>query len=541
MRRPAFRFFSAAAMLLTATSLAAPVVADENTPPQLTTPDRIETHLGRLEFRDGIPTEATAEKRYSYLDLTRGVESFLNGFSGVSMYAIRQGFRDAGVEDGDVLIFSGLMDSKSLFLTANADTIYFWSYLDLSKGPLVVEVPPQSLGIFDDMWFRWIVDFGLAGPDRGQGGKYLLLPPGYRGPLPEGGYFIARSRTNGVGLIARAFLENNDPAPAVARIKSGLKIYPYVAGSYGSSVGAFLNGKGALGQLSEPATPKFVEGTGREMNTVPPNDASFYEMLDSLVQEEPAEALDPELAGQFAGIGIVKGKSFDPDDRMRNLLATAAIIGNAASRTVGTRARPSEGFAYYTDTKSYWSNPLFAGGYEFMNPPPEITKEGVKPYPSTGARTLDARTSFFYLATVITPAMVMRLTNIGSQYLATFYDAEGNPFDGAKTYKVKLPPEIPAAKFWSLTVYDNQTRSMLQTEQRFPRAGSQSFPTPAALANEDGSTVIYFGPKRPDDVKEGNWIQTVPGKGWFVILRLYSPLETFFDKTWRPGEIDEVK
>jgi hypothetical protein len=541
MRRPAFRFFSAAAMLLTATSLAAPVVADENTPPQLTTPDRIETHLGRLEFRDGIPTEATAEKLYSYLDLTRGVESFLNGFSGVSMYAIRQGFRDAGVEDGDVLIFSGLMDSKSLFLTANADTIYFWSYLDLSKGPLVVEVPPQSLGIFDDMWFRWIVDFGLAGPDRGQGGKYLLLPPGYRGPLPEGGYFIARSRTNGVGLIARAFLENNDPAPAVARIKSGLKIYPYVAGSYGSSVGAFLNGKGALGQLSEPATPKFVEGTGREMNTVPPNDASFYEMLDSLVQEEPAEALDPELAGQFAGIGIVKGKSFDPDDRMRNLLATAAIIGNAASRTVGTRARPSEGFAYYTDTKSYWSNPLFAGGYEFMNPPPEITKEGVKPYPSTGARTLDARTSFFYLATVITPAMVMRLTNIGSQYLATFYDAEGNPFDGAKTYKVKLPPEIPAAKFWSLTVYDNQTRSMLQTEQRFPRAGSQSFPTPAALANEDGSTVIYFGPKRPDDVKEGNWIQTVPGKGWFVILRLYSPLETFFDKTWRPGEIDEVK
>jgi hypothetical protein len=541
MTRPVFRLFSATA-LLAAGWLVAPhvVTAQSDTPPQLTTPNRIETHLGRLEFRDGIPTEETAAKLYDYLDLTRGVESFLNGFSGVSMYAIRQGFRDAGVKDGDVLIFSGLMDSKSLFLTANADTIYFWSYLDLSKGPLVVEVPPQSLGIFDDMWFRWIVDFGLAGPDRGQGGKYLVLPPGYRGPLPEGGYFIARSRTNGVGLIARAFLENNDPAPAVARIKSGLNIYPYVAGSYGSSIGAFLNGKGPLGQLSEPAAPTFVEGTGREMNTVPPNDASFYEMLNALVQEEPAEALDPELAGQFAGIGIVKGKTFDPDDRLRNLLATAAIIGNAASRTVATRARPSEGFAYYTDTKSYWSNPLFAGGYEFMAPPPEITKEGVKPYPSTGARTLDARTSFFYLATVITPAMVMRLTNIGSQYLGSFYDADGKPFDGAKTYKVKLPSEIPAAKFWSLTVYDNQTRSMLQTEQRFPRAGSQSFPTPAAIANEDGTTAIYFSPKLPDGVKQGNWIQTVPGKGWFVLLRLYSPLETFFDKTWRPGEIEEV-
>jgi hypothetical protein len=402
-------------------------------------------------------------------------------------------------------------------------------------------VPPQSLGIFDDMWFRWISDFGLAGPDRGQGGKYLLLPPGYRGSLPEGGFFVARSRTNSVGLIARAFLENNDPAPAVARIKSTLKIYPYVAGGYGSSIGNFLRGKGPLGQLSEPATPRFVEGTGLAMNTVPPNDVSFFKMLNTLVQQEPADALDPELAGQFAAIGIVKGNSFEPDDRLRNLLATAAIIGNAASRTVGIRARASEGFAYYPDTKSFWSNPLFAGGYEFMTPPPEITKEGLKPYPNTGARMLDARTSFFYLATVITPAMVMRLTDIGSQYLGSFYDEDGNPFDGAKTYKVKLPPNIPAAKFWSLTVYDNQTRSMLQTEQRFPRAGSQSFPTPAALANEDGSTAIYFGPKLPDGVKPGNWIQTVPGKGWFVILRLYSPLEPFFDKTWRPGEITEVK
>ncbi|MFZ0496447.1 MAG: DUF1254 domain-containing protein [Methylocella sp.] len=507
-------------------------------PPELTTPERVESRLGQLQFRDGIPTAKTAEKIYAYLDFSRGVETFLNGFSGVSMYAIRKGFRDSGVKDNDILIFSGLMDSKSLFLTANADTIYFWGYLDLSKGPMVVEVPPESLGIFDDMWFRWILDFGLAGPDRGQGGKYLVLPPGYDGPLPEGGYFIAHSRTNGVGLIARTFLDNNDPTPAVARIKAGLKIYPYVPGSYGSSIGAFLNGKGPLGQLSTPASPRFVEGTGRVMNTVPPNDTSFYEMLDALVQEEPAEALDPELAGQFAAIGIVKGRPFKPNDRLRKVLTEAAALGNAASRTIGTRARAAEGFTYYPD--SFWSNPLFAGGYEFMNPPPEITKKGVKPYPSTGARALDARTSFFYLATVITPAMVMRLTNIGSQYLGTFYDAKGNPLDGAKTYKVMLPPNIPAAKFWSFTVYDNQSRSMLQTAQRFPRAGSQSFPTPAAVANAVGSTAVYFSPRRPVGVPEGNWIQTTPGKGWFVLLRLYSPLQSFFDKSWRPGEIELV-
>ncbi len=529
--------------LLMLTSCVWPASAKAQTdaalPPQITTPARVETPLGPLEFRDGIPNAETAAKVFDNLDLTRGVDTFLNGFSGVSMYAIRKGFRDAGVKDNDILIFSGLMDSKSLFLTANADTIYFWGYLDLSKGPVVVEVPTQTLGIFDDMWFRWILDFGLAGPDRGQGGKYLLVPPGYDGPLPQGGYFIAHSRTNGVGLIARAFLENNDPKPAVARIKNGLKIYPYVDGSYGSSIGAFLNGNGPLGKLSAPASPTFVEGTGRVMNTVPPNDASFYAMLNALVQEEPASALDPELGGQFAAIGIVKGGRFRPDDRMRKILAEAAALGNASSRTIGTRARPGEGFLYYPN--SSWSNPLFVGGYEFMTPPPEVVKGVVKPFPNTGARTLDARTAFFYLATVITPAMVMRLTNIGSQYLGTFYDAQGNPFDGATTYKISLPPNIPAAKFWSLTLYDNQSRSMLATAQRFPRAGSQGFPTPAAVANADGSTTVYFGPTRPDGIGAGNWIQTVPGKGWFVLLRLYSPLQPFFDKTWRPGDIEIVK
>src|SRR6516162_9171980 len=192
MRAIASALLAAAAILEPSFSFAQTYAPN---PPQITTPEHVGSPIGGLDFRDGIPSAGTAAKLYDYLDLTRGVEAFLNGFSGVSMYAIRKGFRDAGVKDNDVLIFSGLMDSKSLFLTANADTIYFWGYLDLSKGPLVVEVPAESLGIFDDMWFRWILDFGAAGPDRGQGGKYLVLPPGYDGQLPEGGYFIARSRT----------------------------------------------------------------------------------------------------------------------------------------------------------------------------------------------------------------------------------------------------------------------------------------------------------------------------------------------------------
>jgi hypothetical protein len=172
---------------------------------------------------------------------------------------------------------------------------------------------------------------------------------------------------------------------------------------------------------------------------------------------------------------------------------------------------------------------LFPGGYTFETPPPEVTPEGIKPYPPTGARTLNLRTMFFFGYTGITPAMCMRLTNLGSQYLVAFKDAENNDYDGAKSYTVTLPPDIPAVRFWSLTLYDNQTRSMLQTPQRFPRAGSQSYPSPAAEADADGSTTVHFGPEKPDGVSEGNWIQTAPGKGFFVILRLsarWSPSST---------------
>jgi hypothetical protein len=219
------------------------------------------------------------------------------------------------------------------------------------------------------------------------------------------------------------------------------------------------------------------------MNTLPPNDFSFYELLDELVQSEPASALDPEIAGHLRSIGIVKGQEFKPDDRMRRILEEAVALGNATARTISTRAREQEGFAYYPDDPdSRWFNPLWVGGYSWTDPPPEITADGVQLSPSTGARALNSRIGFFYIATGDSPSMCMRLTGIGSQYLMTFLDAQGEVLDGANYYRLTLPPEIPAERFWSITVYDNQTRSMLQTDQGCPRAGSQSFPSPAATA-----------------------------------------------------------
>jgi hypothetical protein len=507
-------------------------------PPAITTPDKVETRIGTLEFKDGAPTVATAEKIRDTLDFTRALDAYNNSFRGASAYAIGKGFQSIGAEDNTIVIFSELMDAKSLFLTANADTVYFVGVLNLSKGPLVVEQPPGSLGTFNDMWFSWIIDGGFPGPDRGAGGKYLLVPPGYDGPLPEGGFFVGRSKTIRVLYAFRAFLTNNDPKPTVESIKKNLKIYPFTPGGYGTSIGTALEGKVRLAKDPPIPETKFIDASGKAFNTIPPSDYGFFEMINENVQQEPATSYDVELAGQLAAIGIVKGKPFQPDSRMKKILTDAAAVGNAAGRVLNWRyAVIHPDWAYYPGSK--WGSMLWEGGAFFETPPPEFTREGMfKPFPPTGARTLDSRTAFYYAYTMDTPGMIMRIPEVGSQYLMGFLDSDGNPYDGGKTYKVTLPKGIPARAFWSFTVYDNQSRSMLDTPQRYPRAGSQSYPSPAAEASADGSTTVYFGPKQPDGVKRGNWIQTMPGKGWFVILRLYSPLEPFFTKAWRPSEIE---
>lgn len=513
----------------------------EETLQSISTPESVETRIGTLEFKDGVPTAETAEKVYDTLAFTRALNVYNNSFRGASALGLVKGMQSLGAESGDIIIFSELMDSSSLFLTPNADTVYYMGWIDLTNGPVVIEQAPNALGTINDMWFSWIVDIGRPGPDRGLGGKYLIVGPGYDGALPEGGYFVAHSRTNKVLYAVREFISNgNDPKPAAENIKTNLKIYPYAPGSYGTSIAEAL--KGEVGLAKEPKIPemKFIEASGKAFNTIPPSDYGFFEMINENVQDEPATSYDVELAGQLAAIGIVKGKAFKPDDRMKKILSDAAAVGQATGRSLNARfsdAHPD--WAYYENSR--WMMMLWEGGAFFETPPPPFEKGMFKPFPPTGARTLDSRTAFYYAYTLDSPAMIMRIPDIGSQYLVSFLDDSGDAYDGAKSYKVTLPKDIPARAFWSLTLYDNQTRSMLQTPQKYPRAGSQSYPTPAAEASKDGSTTVYFAPEQPDGVKRGNWIQTDPEKGFFVILRLYSPLPSYFDKSWRISEVELVK
>ncbi len=467
-------------------------------PASITTPDVVETSLGTLRFFDGFPDEATVAKLYDNIDFQRAVQAYMLGISAVSTVAMRNGLTSLGPANTTILTFEDLYDPKTLWLTANCNSPYTVMWIDMHEGPLVLEVPPRVLGMINDFWSRYVVDVGVLGQDQGAGGRYLVLPPGYEGTIPDG-YFVVQSTTYECLFFYRHFAVNGDFQPAIESLKKYARVYLW-------------------SQAEDPPANIFINTSGTEFNGIFPSNYQYWEYLNEVVQGEPARSSDRVSLGYFASIGIEKGKPFAPDERMKKILNDAAKVGDATARTITYRMRQKENYFY---ENSNWRG-LFLGGYKFESQP--------------GVMNLDGYVNFHFSIMGVSPAEELKIIGKGSQYAIAFVDAAGNPLDGGKNYTLVLPPDCPVTDFWSVILYDYQTRSLLQTNQQFPMVSSQD---KGLIVNPDGSIDVYFGPEAPEG-KENNWVQTIPGKGWFTLLRLYGPLEPWYDKTWQPGEIERV-
>ncbi len=477
--------------------------------------------LANLPFADGRPTQESTQTLRDELLFERATQIYLWALPVINMLGMQVGSEKTFGAGYDVLpIWKKRLDAKTLVTTPNSDVLYAMSYVDLGKdGPLVMDAPPGLQGIFDDYWQRpipadggkYFGDIGLAGPDGGKGGKFLLLPPGYKGTVPKG-YFVYRSATNSVFVFLRGFYEDpKNLTPAVTHLER-TKIYP-------------LNGEANAKPM------KFPDASGVPVNMLPISDASAFDQLKLLLDKEGANLADPGRLGDLATIGIVKGQPFTPDAHIRKILDQAAKTGYAMSR-VQLFQNNVGGVSYLIWPDRQWTNPV-------ANQTPAKPSAAVNEWPwlnSAGILATDSRINYFTGYYAISLGMASQIPGKGANYWMAFFDSEGKPFVGASNYGLHLPPNIPAAIFWSLTLYDASNASGLPNGQPFPSLGSRDKPA----QNPDGSTDLYLGPHAPEG-KTGNWLATVPGKGYFAILRLYGPTEAALNKSWKPGDFEKVK
>ena len=465
-------------------------------PPGIESPDEVQTRLGTLPFFDGFPEDATVQTLFDNLDFQRAVQAYLLAQPAAVWGAWRRGLLQWGPANSTMAIWEDLCHPRTVGTGMHTSVVYSYMWVDVQQGPVVLEAAPGVYGLINDVWGRWVVDIGLTGPDKGQGGKYLLLPPGYDGDVPDG-YFVLRPRTYGMILVWRGFRdEHGDPHPAAEMIKAKTRVYP-------------------LAQAADPPPMRFVNVSAEPWVTVPPADYQYWDLLNEVVQIEPPESSDPVTLGMFAAVGIEHGKPFDPDERMRAILTEAAAVGDATVRALTYRLRQPEAYLY---PDSAW----------------RIGALGDYQYQEDGAALLDVKAQVFFLGGGESPAISTKMVGAGSQYVVAFFDATGAPFDGGKAYGWHVPPNVPVNNLWSVVVYDTQTRAMLQTDQEWPTVSSDRDLT----TNEDGSVDVYFGPEPPPDGH--NWIQTLPDKGWYAMIRLYGPLEPWFDKTWKLPDIERL-
>ena len=449
-------------------------------------------------------SEEEAQELRDELFYQRAIHAYMTMLPALNVIGMRDGSEAAFGKGYNVLpIWKDRMDARAWVPTPNADVIYSMSYLDLKEtGPLVVAVPPKIIGMFTDFFQRTISDVGAIGPDRARGGLYLLLPPGYRGHVPDS-YFTFESSTYNVFLFFRTVMAKGpDPAPAVA-IAERTRIYP-------------------LWEEEKSIKPMvFPNGSGKRVDMMYPVDYSYWEKLKKFVDYEPVEAIVPELRGVLASIGIVKGQSFEPTTNQKRLLEKAVKVAPKMILALRMQTRADKRDLYYKNRQ--YVRAWAAATAEWMQ---------------ESYLDVNQRATFFQYAYSSAPAMVMRTIGAGSKYPVAMRDADGNFLNGSNHYKMHLPAGIPAKAFWAVTLYNITDGTMPETPQLLPSKNSLD---ESIAKNADGSVDLFFGPTRPEGTAESNWIQTVDGRHFMAVIRLYGADIAFFDQTWKPDDVVKVK
>ncbi len=462
--------------------------------------------LVRQMYDGKWPDSSTAVQLNKEFYYQSAIKAYGLTLPALNMIGMRDGSESKFGKGYNVLpIWKDRMSAKTWVPTPNCDVIYSMSYLDLKEtGPLVVYAPPNVIGMFTDFYQRCLTDVGAAGPDRGNGGLYLLLPPGYEGHVPTG-YFSFTSATYNVFLFFRTVLSQGADGPdtkgAVA-IAEQTSVYP-------------------LSAVEKERKPmQFPNASNIPVNMMYPTDFSYWEKLKAFVDYEPVETFSPDTRGMLASIGIVKGQPFSPSIEQKEALIRA--VETAPKMLFAWRlAGRADGRSEYYKDRQYFNG---WGGADAS-------------WYQPGYLDIDQRAAFFQLAYSSSPAMVLDMINWGSKYPSTIRDKGGDLLDGSKRYKLHLPAGIPARLYWAVTIYNPADGTMPQTAQLFPSRNQFDKPQ----YNRDGSLDLYFGPTKPDSVSEKNWIQTLRGRAFMICIRLYGAGAAFYDQTWKPDDVVKME
>lgn len=476
--------------------------------------------LANLTFKNDYPTEQTSKSLSEELYFQRATQVYLWALPAVNMYAMKEGLEKASGTGYNVMnVFEQRLKPNTIITTPNSDVIYGLNFANLDKsGPLVLEAPANLQGLMDDFWHRpltgpnidgrqFLGDIGIPGPDKGKGGKYLIIPQDYQGPVDEDKYFVYRSRTNGVFIFLRGFFESvDDLSPGVDAIE-GVKIYP-------------LNG--------DKKAMKFPHLSDVKANALYAHDDSYFAMLNRLIQSEKIDKTDPYMHGVLDAIGIRKGKDFNPTERQQELLNEAAHTAWKMAKNIAANYQEEEKALWWKDR--HW---LAHGKTNYDDFYKVLLDEEFRRR-ETGYTDVNAKAHMFINHYSISTGMISSVVGLGAKYAVAYRDSKGEYLNGSNTYKITVPANVPAKLFWSLTAYDASSASGLAAGQTYPSLNSLN----DLEYNNDGSATVYFSPTQPKGKK--NWIKTIPGKGWFSLIRLYGPDKPFFERKFKPGDFIKV-